>query len=242
VSVADPGVNTLQPVDDGHARDTDQDGVIFEELQLTWHSFTTQAASSSFGESRGILEFDVSSIPSGAILQSAVLTLDVTGQSGTTPLDLDIFAYSGNSSVEVGDATQTASAIGQLTTTPGIEGLKSIPVVLDTTLLQSLVDSGDFVGFVIKVAPDFADTGRFVSLLSREFFRAYSRPSLHLVWSESNGPLLTANSLSIDEGGSRPALCRSRTTIASSRRAMMSLSATVRRALALRRPQSTSTT
>ncbi len=126
LSVADPGVNTLQPVDDGHARDTDRDGVVFEELQLTWNQFTTQAASStgSFGESRGILEFDVSAIPIGAILQSAVLTLDVTGQSGTTPLDLDIFAYLGNGSVEVNDATRTTSAIGRLTTTPGIEGLE----------------------------------------------------------------------------------------------------------------------
>jgi hypothetical protein len=200
VSVADPGVNTLQPVNDGHARDTDQDGVIFEELQLTWHQFTTQAAHSNFGESRGILEFDVSSIPAGAILQSAVLTLDVTGQSGTTPLDVDIFAYSGNGSVEVSDATQTTSAIGQLTTTPLIEGLKSVPVVLDVSLLQSLVGSGDFVGFTTKVAPAFENTGRFVSIFSREFFREYSRPSLHLVWAESGGPVLTANSLTIDEG------------------------------------------
>ncbi|HEY3393007.1 MAG TPA: cadherin-like domain-containing protein [Lacipirellulaceae bacterium] len=201
VSVADPGVNTLQPVDDGHARDTDRDGVVFEELQLTSHQFTTQAASASFGESRGILEFDVSSIPSGASIQSAVLTLDVTGQSGTTPLDLDIFAYGGNGIVEVSDATQTASAIGRLTTTPGIEGLKSVPVVLDTAMLQSLVGSGGFVGFVTKVAPAFANTGRFVSILSREMFREYSRPSLHLVWSESNGPVLTANSLAVNEGG-----------------------------------------
>ena len=202
VSVSDPGVNTLQPVDDGHARDADQDGLVFEQLTLTSTQITTQAASSSgsFGEARGILEFDVSSIPSGATIQSAVLTLDIGGSSGTTPMDVDFFAYAGNGSVESNDATQPGTPIGQLTTTPGIEGLKSTPVILDTSVLQSLVETGDFLGIVSKLAPPFASTGRFLSYGSVEHFCEFFRPSLHLVWAVNGGPVITANSLSIQEG------------------------------------------
>jgi hypothetical protein len=202
LSVADLGVNTLQPLDDGHARDADQDGLVFEQLTLNSTQVTTQAATStgSFGEARGIFEFDVASIPDGAVIQSAVLTVEVQGQSGTTPMDIDFFAFLGNGSVETIDATQAGTAIGQLTTTPGIEGLKSVPVVLDAGLLQSLVESGDFVGFVSKVAPAFASTGRYVSVASSEYFLDYFRPSLHLVWTESGSPVLSANSLTIQEG------------------------------------------
>ena len=155
LSVSDPGVNTLQPVDDGDARDADLDGLVFEQLTLTSTQIATQAASSSgsWGEARGILEFDVSSIPIGATIQSAVLTIDIGSSSGTTPMVVDFFAFNGNGTVEADDAVQSDTLIGQLTTTPGIEGLKSTPIILEASILQTLVETGDFVGIMSKLAP-----------------------------------------------------------------------------------------
>jgi hypothetical protein len=204
--VSDPGVNTFQPADDGHARDADLDGQMFEQLTLTSTQITSQAASASgsFGEARGILEFDVSGIPSGATIHSALLTLQISGMSGTAPVSIDFVAFNGNGTVESADAVQSGANIGQLTVPLGIESLKSTPVILDTAILQSLVESGDYVGIVSKLAPPLANTGRSLSYHSAEHIYHYFRPSLHLVWSVSGGPAITANSLTIQEGYTVP--------------------------------------
>jgi hypothetical protein len=197
LTLSDEGVTTLNPVADGRARDADQDGIVFEDVATHFHEIAAQpaAANGSFGESRGILEFDMSSIPAGAIVQSAVLTLDVTGaayQPGNDLL-LDVFAYAGNGIVESTDANQIADIAGQLTV-PTDEGwpLGSYAIPLDVAKIQSLVDSGSQLGFVAKMQLST------MVFASKEYFRPSSRPALHLVLSQP--PILTANSLTVNEG------------------------------------------
>jgi hypothetical protein len=195
--LSDTGVTTLNPVADGRARDADQDGSVFEDVATHFHEIGAQpaAANGSFGETRGILEFDTSSIPEGAVIQSAVLTLDVTGaayQPGNDLL-LDVFAYAGNSIVESADANQISNIVGELTV-PTAEGwpLGSYPIPLDVAKIQLLVDSGSHVGFVAKMQ---LSTMLFAA---KEYFRPASRPALHFVFAAP--PTLTAHSLTLSEG------------------------------------------
>ncbi len=197
LTLTDTGVTTLNPIADGRARDADQDGSVFEDVATHFHEIVAQpaAANGSFGESRGILEFDTSSIPAGAIVQSAVLTLDVTGAAYSPGNDLllDVFAYAGNGIVESADANQIADIVGQLTV-PTDEGwpLGSYPISLDVAKIQSLVDSGSQLGFVAKMQLST------MVFASKEYFRLSSRPALHLVL--AHPPTLTANSLTVSEG------------------------------------------
>ena len=197
ISVSDPGVTTLQPVDDGQARDIDQDGTVFESVATNFHSIVSQAAApnGTFGESRGILEFDTSSLPGGAVIQSAVLTLDIDGASyspGTNPV-MDVFAFAGNGLVESADANQIATAVGQLSVpTDDFYVLGSYAVALDVPTLQALINDGGYLGITTKMQASS------LSFHSKEFFRSASRPSLHLVL--ANPPAITANSLTVGEG------------------------------------------
>jgi hypothetical protein len=200
LSVSDPGVNTFQPSVDGHARDADKDGNIFEQLTLDSTVVTTQAAKPTdwFGEARGIVEFDVSTIPSGAVIQSAVLTLDIGGASYSPGNDLviNVFAYAGNGLVESSDANETGNHIGQMVLeTDSNNILRSYPLLLDIADVQSLIGSNSHLGIVTAMQASQ------LSFYSSELFREFSRPSLHLVWSAPSGPVITANSLAIEEGG-----------------------------------------
>ena len=196
--LTDPGVtSSLNPVADGQARDVDMDGSVFESVATHFQEISSQAAASngSFGESRGILEFDTSSIPTGAVIQSAVLTLDIGGAQFSPPNDqvMDVFAYAGNGIVESADANEIANPIGQLVV-PTDEGwiLGSYAIPLDIAAIQSLVASGDNLGIVTTMQ------AHRLTFYSKEFFRTSSRPALHLVYSYP--PTLTANSLTLGEG------------------------------------------
>ena len=196
VQLQDPGVTSFAPTADGDATDTDQDLTVFEDLRVGLNSLRIRGyQTEAIGESRGILEYDLSSLASTAVIQSAVLTLDVDGSAGTTNLDIDVFAYSGDGQIDVADANQTSLQVGQFATDLGILGLRGYPIALDTASVQTIVDSGDYLGMVAVKSP--VNDG-FVSVHSSEFYEVAQQPLLHLVL--AHRPQLTANSLTVDEG------------------------------------------
>ena len=107
VELSDPGVTTLFPVDDGHATDANVDGNIFENVVTHTPGILSHVASLSggIGETRGILEFDTSTIPLDAIIESAVLTLDVNWAGDYPEVNdafMNVYAFQGNGVVRVG--------------------------------------------------------------------------------------------------------------------------------------------
>ncbi len=193
----DPDVLTIFPIDDSSATDADQDGV-FEQLAENSFVIFSQAPSLSgaFGETRGILEFHTVAIPPGAVIESAVLTLDVNWAGdypGVNDVVMDVFAYAGNGDVESADANEITSGIGQLTVeTNGGQVLASFAIPLDVAELQALVDSGTYVGLVTKVQQSL------LQFVSKENSPVSARPALHLTLAHS--PVLTGNTLTVSEG------------------------------------------
>jgi hypothetical protein len=110
LAISDPGVDTILRDADGRARDADQHGNVFEDVATHFHEVVVQAAAAngSFGETPGIVEFDTSTIPAGAIIESAVLSVDVSGTAHFPGNDIvmDVFGYEGNGVVESSDANE----------------------------------------------------------------------------------------------------------------------------------------
>jgi hypothetical protein len=194
----DPDVLTISPIDDSTATDADQDGTVFEQLAEHSHTIFSQAASVSgaFGESRGILEFHTVAIPTGALIETAVLTIDVSWAGDYPAVNdvvLDVFAYQGNGNVESADANEIGNSVGQLhVETDGDQVQASFAIPLDVADLQSLADSGTYVGLVAKVQASL------LQYASKESSPMSARPALHLTL--AHPPVLTANSLSLNEG------------------------------------------
>jgi hypothetical protein len=97
---------------------------------------------------RGAVEFDISTLPLAAPIDSAILSLPYTGTypggTGAAPYSTDVHGYSGNGAVDPGDMT----SFGLLATVNSGAGFLSIDV---TSLIQTLVDGGDpFAGFMLK--------------------------------------------------------------------------------------------
>ena len=200
LTLTDPGVATHKPVADGYAEDVDQDGQVFESLNLT--SYIRNRAAGYATESRGILEFDLSTLPASTVVESAVLTVTFNSgifPSGTTSIPVDVFAYAGDGAVQSADANEVTTAVGQYVQEIGDVG-GSHAVVLDTNAIQSLVDAGNYLGVVTATGSAVDGTSALSGFLSSEFVYSERQPSLHLVYTTQESPVLTANSLSIGEG------------------------------------------
>lgn len=102
---------------------------------------------------RGVLEFDVSSLPSPIAVQEATLMVAYEGASGWPALTLQFYSYAGNGVVELADfQTGASTAIGPRFNSFGPGGAEpyyyKVPV---TGFIQSLANSGgDWAGFMVE--------------------------------------------------------------------------------------------
>lgn len=107
-AAARAGTVTLEPVADGYVIDDEPNG-LFEEVD------TTGRLSSWFhtsGEDRAVLEFDLSSIPSGMTITGATLTLRSINPTSVGPDDVcRVHAFAGNGVIDRCDADPTGALV-----------------------------------------------------------------------------------------------------------------------------------
>jgi uncharacterized delta-60 repeat protein len=97
-------------------------------------------------EERPIFEFPISGIPAGAAITAATLTVDPYASSGTPRLEVQAFAGDGVASLS--DITSPATIAG--TTGPVSASDNLIEIQLTPSVLQALLDDGDFLGLRIR--------------------------------------------------------------------------------------------
>lgn len=121
---------------------------------------TTRAASGA--EKRGILEFPLSSIPAGADVQSAVLTITIAGFTSPPDPVIEFHGYAGNGALNVADATVPFNLVG---TSPAIASLADYNVTLDPDYIEGLLGSASHLGLLAfqqqldKQASFYSDEG-----------------------------------------------------------------------------------
>ena len=134
---------TVSPVEteivasvDGYANDTGLDGS-FETLDTTATSVNTRRSSSSVGENRGLLEFDISGISPTATVLSATFRFYAWMINGVGDPVFDVYGYSGNGAISLADATDYDSAADQVTFPVGDTDDKTVTVaVIDDGIVE----------------------------------------------------------------------------------------------------------
>ncbi len=165
---------TLIAVDDGYAQDLGSG--VFGSLNTTNSLMWAYAYAGSWGynEQRFALEFDLSSIPSGATINSATLSLTRTGggagAGGDSTFDIWIHGYSGDGSIALGDMSISNPIAGPFVYSYISGSFVSTDISADvSTYLQSLVDaSATHAGFMGAVAAPFPAVSLSVGFATRE--------------------------------------------------------------------------
>jgi hypothetical protein len=158
---ADTGIYVLTPEIDaeflqvdatatGYAADNPRDGA-FDTLTAN----TLLAFSRSTVLDRGIIEFDVSAIPTGQWVQGTSLRLRSVSSTLNQPR-LDIYGYAGNGVVELADADRVERLVGAaVPVDPATNELTLEGPLLDCFLGDLAYDgnsASDWAGFVVTIA------------------------------------------------------------------------------------------
>jgi hypothetical protein len=180
-------VVVLSPVDDGFGTDQPRDGVF--DVFFPSNSVYVVGELGN-GESRGVLEFSLSAIPAGAIVNSAKLQLHVVSavsSDGGAPVQLETRLYAGDGIAEIEDLTRSGAQMGPIPT-----GLGDNPQFTYTSDFQSLFASGaQYAGFTL-----LGDSNNFiVEFGSRNYSNLAARPTLTVDYTVPEPPMLTLFSI-----------------------------------------------
>ena len=138
------GLITLSPAADGFAADPEADG-IFNSVATTGPTIPIRLLLTS--EVRGLLEFDISPIPSFATIESVALQFSILEVTSNTT-EVAIYGYSGDGLLTVQDATRSATQVALYD--PDALGLGVRTVNLDTGFFQSSLGTSDFLGLRLQ--------------------------------------------------------------------------------------------
>ena len=105
---------------------------------------------------RGLMEFDISQIPTDATIVEAHLSLEITGVAGGGALSsiIDLYGYAGDGVPTSIDATQTGNLVGSTGPLDGLGGTV-VDSDIDVAFVQSLLGSTDHLGVVAVAGLDF---------------------------------------------------------------------------------------
>lgn len=118
---------------------------------------------------RGVLEYDLSSIPANADITDAKIEFDIWSRGGGTGdvTEAPMYGYSGDGIASISDAFQTATQIGIL---GPVDSLDSITVDIDHEFIEGLLGATDYFGIAILGDPDYDS----LSFATNEFFQSSS--------------------------------------------------------------------
>ena len=148
---------TFTKVVEGNGNDSNFDGV-WDTLTpgpltdyLAYNGLSATAGGTNDYDYRGAVEFNVSALPSNAVIQSATLRVHYEGASGARANTLEFNGYVGDGAIELSDFTAGTEVGGSLYPAFGPTGTTdkyyAVPVTAD---LQSVVSAGTgYAGFTI---------------------------------------------------------------------------------------------
>jgi hypothetical protein len=145
---------TLQNPAFGTANDTDGNGT-FDSLTTTGTGFIGTRRFDGLVIDRGLLEFDLSGIPSSATIESVSFAFRIV-LTGSGSQGVDVVGYSGDGAVAIGDATVAGTLLGNYDAGPLGLGFHSLD--LGTAFLQALVGTGASLGLRLQADADGVNT------------------------------------------------------------------------------------
>ena len=183
-SMAQGGVVTLTPTDDGHAIDSNPADGTFDTLDLTngqmliRNSVGNNPFTGPFSyEEETAMEFDLSSVPLGSTINSASLTVSAVGfPVGSGIFDAKLEGYAGNGVIDLSDFPLPSNTIDTLMFGPSI--VFELYTSDVTSFVQQLFDNSEtHAGFGFRALAVSAAQDSFGRIESLE---AFPPPSLEI--------------------------------------------------------------
>lgn len=144
----------LVPVADGYVEDARNDGdsdfdTIDTNSTIYLHLEVIQGVTDT--ELRGVVEFDITSIPVGSTIISAQLVLVTAPLGGAAGPLCDVYGYAGDGSIDLGDALAGVSLTPPSTFAPSMVPGTTNYLDIQTGFIQSLTDAGEsYAGFTMR--------------------------------------------------------------------------------------------
>ncbi len=157
---------------DGTVQDADVNGV-FETLDTAGiYDFAGNSATATIGERRGVFEFNVGSLNyAGAIVGASFnFYIALLGMSSGADMTCSVYAYSGDGTVSLADATAASTLVGSFVAASG-----AFTVPLDAAVIQSLRGAGNYLGLMVRMP---AVQGSYAGIASLEY--VFAKPTLNL--------------------------------------------------------------
>lgn len=149
-----------------------------------WEVLTLEQAIPTQPDYRGVLEFDLTRLPTDATLQAATLNLDIStcsgGGSPFTYPSLELFPYPADGHFTAVDA---ATLDTPLITTPRVSrlGLRPFDLGPDLAFIQQAAATADHLGLILRSTPQNLQIAFFTEVAAAAY-DAYHRPTLEITY------------------------------------------------------------
>jgi PEP-CTERM motif-containing protein len=155
-SGAQAATTTLNAVSDANI----QGGVLNAEAPFNFGLIV-----GAFDDTRAVVEFNPSSIPSGAVIDSLNFKFKTSSVANATG-NINIFGFADNGTIQASDATTAATQIGSYGSVS--LGLGNHTVALSPVVLQSILGSGQ--DFAVRLQSGSLDTNTQIGAIEQASF------------------------------------------------------------------------